>query len=317
MLFTEGAILVIIEDTQTRELLAALLTGEGYQVQATHSQAEAMEILEKQLFNLVVCDFSAPTVSGIEIAKTIRSRYNLRHLSVIMIIDSKDPISKIKGIYAGADDYVEKPFEPAEFLARVKASFVRMTRDLDANPLTKLPGNISVLKELETRIKSHTLFAVGYADLNKFKEFNDHYGFEMGDHVISFTAQTIMVALKKYGEPDDFLGHIGGDDYIFITSVDRWENICKEIIAEFEKGKGAFFKGDDIERGYLVAKNRKGEIAQIPLLGISIAVVTNEYRTFSHVAQVSQVAAELKHYAKDMGGSVYIKDRRKSEEDVL
>ena len=317
MIFTEGSILVIIEDAQTRELLSALLTGEGYQVHATHNQAEAMDILEKQVFNLVVCDFSAPSVSGIEISKSIRSKYNLRHLSVIMIIESKDPISKIKGIYAGADDYVEKPFEPAEFLARVKASFVRMTRDLDANPLTKLPGNISVLKELETRIKSHVLFAVGYADLNRFKEFNDHYGFEMGDHVISFTAQTIMAALKKHGEPDDFLGHIGGDDYIFITSVDRWEDICKDIVSEFEKGKGAYLKSEDMERGYLQAKNRKGEMAQIPLLGISIAVVTNEYRTFSHVAQVSQIAAELKHYAKAMGGSVYIKDRRKSEEEAL
>ncbi|MDD5348128.1 MAG: response regulator [Candidatus Omnitrophica bacterium] len=317
MSFTEGSILVIVEDAQTRELLAALLTGEGYSVQACSTQAEAMEVLEKQQFNLVVCDFVSVSVRGIEIAKHIRAKFNLRHLSIIMIIDTKNPINKIKGIYAGADDYVEKPFEPAEFLARVKASFVRMTRDLDANPLTKLPGNISVFKEIELRIKSHVLFAVGYCDLNKFKEFNDNYGFEMGDKVIVYTAQAIMRSLKRFGEVDDFLGHIGGDDFIFITSVDRWEDICKEIVVEFDKNRKEFLSAEDIERGYLVAKNRKGEEGQIPLLGISIAVVTNEYRTFSHVAQLSQIAAELKHYAKSLGGSVYVKDRRKSEDEAL
>ncbi|MCX7926639.1 MAG: response regulator [Candidatus Omnitrophica bacterium] len=314
MIFNEGNILIIIHDDQTRELLTALLTGEGYAVIACGIQKEGLELLEQQMFNLVVCDFDAPNVRGIEIAKYIRSKFNLRHISIILIIESKDPINKIKGIYAGADDYVEKPFEPAEFLARVKASFVRMTRDLDANPLTKLPGNISLTKELELRLKAQVLFAVGYCDLNKFKEFNDRYGFEKGDEIICFTAQTIMNALKKYGEADDFLGHIGGDDFIFITSIDRWEDIAKEIIKEFEKGKENFLSSEDLARGYLIARNRKGELSQIPLLGISIAVITNEFRTFSHVAQLSQIAAELKHYAKSLGGSVYVKDRRRNGE---
>ncbi len=313
MSFTEGSILIIIEDEQTRELLFQLLTGEGYQVYSCSTEIQALDVLENQLFNLVVCDYASPTVRGIEVAKYIRAKFNLRHLSMIMIIDSKDPINKIKSIYAGADDYVEKPFEPAEFLARVKASFVRMTRDLDANPLTKLPGNISVFKELENRIKSHVLFAVGYVDLNKFKEFNDNYGFDMGDKIIYFTAQIIIKALKKFGETDDFLGHIGGDDFIFITSVDRWEHLSRDIVTEFDKGKLEFMNQDDIARGYLVAKNRKGEVSQIPLLGISVAVLTNEYRTFSHVAQLSQIAAELKHYVKGLGGSAYAKERRTDE----
>jgi PleD family two-component response regulator len=314
MSFTEGSILVIIEDEQTRELLSQLLTGEGYQVYSCSTEIDALFVLEKQLFNLVVCDFASPTIRGIEVAKFIRAKFNLRHLSMILIIDSKDPINKIKGIYAGADDYVEKPFEPAEFLARVKASFVRMTRDLDANPLTKLPGNISVFKELELRIKSHVLFAVGYVDLNKFKEFNDNYGFDVGDKIIYFTAQTIIRVLKKFGETDDFLGHIGGDDFIFITSVDRWEEISREIVNEFEKGKIEFMSQEDIARGYLIAKNRKGEVTQIPLLGISVAVLTNEFRTFSHVAQLSQIAADLKHYVKGLGHSAYAKDRRREDE---
>ncbi len=310
MIFTEGNILVIIEEKQGRDLLTQLLIGEGYQVYSCNTEVEAREILEKRTFNLVVCDYDSPSIKGKEIAKHIRVKFNLRHLSIIMIIGSNVPIDKIKSIYAGADDYVEKPFEPAEFLARVKASFVRMSRDLDANPLTKLPGNTAIFKELETRIKSHVLFSAGYVDLNKFKEFNDSYGFEIGDKVIYFCAQIIMKALKKFGEPVDFLGHIGGDDFIFMTSIDCWENISREIITEFEKGKNEFFNPEDISRGYLITQNRKGEVEQIPLLSISVAVVTNEYRIFSHVAQLSQLAAEVKHYVKSLAGSAYAKDRR-------
>jgi len=306
----EDSILLVVSETESQEFLSALLMGEGYQVTICKNQTEGFAVLDMEQFNLVIVDFSAPGVNGIEVCKHIRSSFNLRHVSVILLMEGKDPMAKIKGIYAGADDYVEKPFDPAEFLARVKASFVRMTRDLDANPLTKLPGNISLMRELENRIKSNQLFAVCYLDLNKFKEFNDGYGFEAGDKIISFTAHTIIKALKAQGSETDFLGHIGGDDFIFISTIDNWEDICKMIVDDFEKGKLEYYSEEDRGRGYIVAKNRQGQVTQVPLLGVTIAVITNEIRTFTHVAQLSSIAAELKHFAKSLGGSVYVKDRR-------
>lgn len=309
---SEGDILLIVNEPQTRELLCALLIGEGYQVQNCNNQAEGFEILKKQSFNLVIADFFSPAVNGIEICKHIRSNFSLRHLSIILIMDNKEPMDKIKGIYAGADDYVEKPFEAGEFLARVKASLVRITRDLDANPLTKLPGNISVLKELETRIKSNVLFAVGYLDINRFKEFNDRYGFELGDQVICQTAQIIIKNLEKFGTATDFLGHIGGDDFIFVSSPDRAEEISKGIVDDFDKSIPSFYNEEDRTRGYIITKTRTGEISEIPILSVSIAIITNENRKISHVGEISQIAAELKKFAKTIGGSVYVKDRRKS-----
>ncbi len=308
---SEGDILLIVNEPQTRELLCALLIGEGYQVQNCNNQAEGFEILKKQSFNLVITDFFSPAVNGIEICKHIRSNFSLRHLSIVLIMDNKEPMDKIKGIYAGADDYVEKPFEAGEFLARVKASLVRITRDLDANPLTKLPGNISVLKELETRIKSNVLFAVGYLDLNRFKEFNDRYGFELGDQVICQTAQIIIKNLEKFGTATDFLGHIGGDDFIFVTSPECAEEISRGIVDDFDKSILSFYNEEDRLRGYIITKSRTGEILEVPLLSVSIAIVTNEIRKISHVGEISQIAAELKNFAKSIGGSVYVKDRRK------
>ncbi|MFA6217901.1 MAG: response regulator [Candidatus Omnitrophota bacterium] len=306
----ENTILIVSADPQNINFLSELLSGEGYTVKGCSTQEEAKEILLKDQVNLIIADFEAPRINGIEICKFIRSNYRIRHISVIMLMNSKDPLNKIKGIYAGADDYIETPFEPGELLVRIKASLVRLTRDLDANPLTKLPGNVSVMKELEERVKANAPLAVGYVDLNKFKEFNDRYGFERGDTIISHTALIIMNALEKHGAQGDFLGHIGGDDFIFISTPACVDMICKHILTNFDKTVISYYEQEDLDHGYIIARNRKGEITKIPLLSISIGVTTNEHLKFTHIAAIIQNATELKHFAKTYGGSIYLKDRR-------
>ena len=307
----DGKILILVEDTPTNELLSDLLKGEGYIIIAVRSQAEAMEILAGENFSLIILDFESPRIKGIEFCKAIRKNFRLRHINLILVMGTKDPLNKIKGIYAGADDYIDKPIDAAEFLARVKSSLVRMTRDLDANPLTKLPGNVSLLKELEERIKAHIPIAAGYLDLCKFKEFNDRYGFEKGDQVIAHTATIISNSLEKLGNATDFLGHIGGDDFIFITTPDCLEEVCKKIIDEFDKSIVSFYDEQDRSKGYIVTKDRMGQLRKIPIMTVSIGVATNEYRKFSHIGEIVQVFTELKAYAKTLGKSIFVKDRRK------
>lgn len=313
---SQDNILVVVNEPQSQELLTSLLMGEGYNLKTCASQSGAFEILTKEDFSLIIADFSAPSINGIEICKHIRSNLSMRHTSVLLLMDSKDTMDKIKGIYAGADDYIERPFESGEFLARVKASLVRMARDLDANPLTKLPGNVSILKELEARIKSKVPLAVGYLDLNKFKEFNDYYGFAHGDKAIYFTAATIINALQKLGNTSDFLGHIGGDDFILLTTPDRVEAICNCILEGFDRDIGSFYNEEDRKRGYIITKNRAGQVCNVPLLSLAIGVVTNEHNPLSHVGQVIQVGTELKNYAKTFEKGIFIKDRRKQEDNI-
>lgn len=308
----EGNILIVISDTQTQDFLAALLTGEGYKVRICLSQVEAFEILAKETFSLAIVDFVSTYINGIEFCKKIRGDFILLHMCIILAMNTKDPMDKIKGIYAGADDYIETPFEPAELLVRIKSSLVRMARYLDANPLTKLPGNVSILKEIENRIKTGALFAVGYLDLNKFKEFNDCYGFEIGDKVICHTALTIINALEKLGGTSNFLGHIGGDDFIFIAGPDCIEEICRQIVENFDKSIGSFYNEEDRGRGYIIIKNRTGQLSKIPILSLAIGIITNEHRPLSHVGEIVQIGTELKNYAKTFGKSIYIKDRRRT-----
>lgn len=304
-------ILIVIHDDEIREFAAALLIGETYNVKVCLTQADALNILKKEQFNLIICDFQAPYINGIEICKLIRGNFRFRHISAILVMDQKNPMDKIKGIYSGADDYIETPIDAGELLVRVKASLVRLDRDLEANALTKLPGNVSLLKELESRIKTNAPLAIGYLDLNKFKEFNDCYGFEKGDQVINHTASIIMNTLEKMGNPEDFLGHIGGDDFVFISAPELIEEISREIVEEFDKTIGSLYNEEDREKGYIITKNRRGDLCRIPLLSVSIGIATNEHAKFSHIGEVIQIATELKAYAKTLGGSVFVKDRRK------
>lgn len=308
---SEGDILILVEDSPTQEFLSGLFSGEGYDVVVARGQPEALEALSQKPFNLVILDFESQHIKGTEFCKTIRRNFRLRHISLILLMDTKDPLDKIKGIYAGADDYVNRPIEAAELLARVKSSLVRIARDLDANPLSKLPGNVSLLKELEERTKSERPIAVGYVDLSKFKEFNDRYGFEKGDEVIGYLALIISKALESLGNSTDFLGHIGGDDFLLITTPDCIEEVCKRIVENFDKNIASFYGQEDRARGYIITKNRKGNLSKISVMSLSIGVATNEYQKFSHIGEIIQVATDLKNYAKTMGKSIYVKNRRR------
>jgi diguanylate cyclase (GGDEF)-like protein len=189
----------------------------------------------------------------------------------------------------------------------------RTERDLEANPLTRLPGNVSILSEMTRRLENKALFAVCYLDLDKFKAYNDKYGFEHGDEVIRETARILIRALQKFGNPDDFIGHIGGDDFVVITTPKAIDNLCQKIINDFEKTAPSFYNETDRKNGYIVALDRKGKEQEIPLLSMSIGVVTNETRKIEHVAQIGEIGAELKAAAKRLERSNYIKDKRQDK----
>jgi diguanylate cyclase (GGDEF)-like protein len=188
----------------------------------------------------------------------------------------------------------------------------RTKRDLEANPLTRLPGNVAILNELSSRIEEKKSFAVCYVDLDKFKAYNDKYGFEHGDTVIRETARILLGAAKEYGNLQDFVGHIGGDDFVVVTTPDLSDKICEKIIRDFDKISPSFYNEEDRKSGFIVGSDRKGEVQKIPLLSVSIGVVSNETRDITHVAQIGEIGAELKKAAKSVEKSNYVKDKRQS-----
>jgi len=305
---------VVDDDPDIRDILKLTLSEENYEVLEAGDGEEALKIITAKAPHLVLLDYKIPKVDGREVCRRIKKDLLLRHLPIIMVTAKGDIEDKVGGIDAGADDYVVKPFEPKELLARIRMILRRTERDLEANPLTRLPGNVSILNELVRRLESKFLFAVCYLDLDKFKSYNDKYGFEHGDEVIRESARILIRATQQFGNPDDFIGHIGGDDFVIVTTPKIVDSICKEIINDFEKTAPSFYNETDRKNGYIIAFDRKGKEQKIPLLSISIGVVTNEFRKIEHVAQIGEIGAELKGYAKHLERSSYIKDKRTETE---
>jgi len=306
-------ILIVDDDPDIRDVLKLTLSEEEYEIIEAEDGEKAMNLIKTQAPSLVLLDYKIPKIDGREVCRRIKKDILLRHLPIIMVTGKGDINDKVGGIDAGADDYVVKPFEPKELLARIRMILRRTERDLEANPLTMLPGNVSIMNELSRRLQNKALFAVCYIDLDKFKAYNDKYGFEHGDEVIRETARILLRAAQEHGTADDFVGHIGGDDFVVVTTPEASDNLCKKIIGDFEKVVPYFYTETDRKKGYIIGHDRKGNDQKIPLLSVSIGVVTNEFRKINHVAQIGEIGAELKSAAKDMERSNFVRDKRQEE----
>jgi diguanylate cyclase (GGDEF)-like protein len=233
----------------------------------------------------------------------------LRHIPVMMLTAQVGVSNKVNGLEHGADDYLTKPFDLQELIARIRTLLRRTRQGLEANPLTRLPGNITIENEILSRVEAQQPFAVLYLDLNSFKAYNDTYGFLKGDEVIR---QTAKIILKEADKDRGFVGHIGGDDFIVLTDPGTCEALCSRIIARFDELSPTFYSDADRRRGYVQAEDRRGLQTQFPLLSIAIGVVSNQYKVLSSLGEVSSIGTEMKHFAKEKKekGSAYAVDRR-------
>lgn len=304
---------MVDDEPDIRDVLRLTLEAEGYEVHEAADGEEAVRMVRQVNPHLILLDYKLPRMEGPQVCRVLKRDLLLRNLPIIMLTSRGEILDKLEGINAGADDYLVKPFDPPELLARVRMILRRTARALDANPLTRLPGNVSILEELQARLKDGRPLAVCYMDLDKFKALNDTYGFERGDEIIRETAKILLHAMREHGAITDFLGHIGGDDFVLITHPAAVDRICRKITEEVAKRAPLFYDEESRKRGYIEAKDRDGTAKRFPLLTISIAVVTNEQKPLTHVAEIAQIGAELKEWAKHQGGNRWVRDRRGDE----
>lgn len=307
---SEEKILVIEDEEDIANLVKTTLEGEGFEVMVGYSGEEGLEKIHQLPPDLVVLDLGLPGMSGYQVCQKIREDVSLAHIPIIMLTAKGSTSDKVIGLSYAPDDYITKPFQEEELVARVKTHLTRTASDLSANPLTKLPGNIPLTEALEKCLSKGHLFAVLYLDLSNFKAFNDKYSYLRGDKVLRITAQIILKAVKQKGNPDDFIGHIGGDDFIVVTSPDKVDALCRGIIKDFDQEIPNLYDEEDRKRKYIITKDRLNKTTQFPLMTIAVGVVTNKSRKFTSPAEISDVGAELKKYAKLKKGGSYVVDKR-------
>jgi GGDEF domain-containing protein len=193
---------------------------------------------------------------------------------------------------------------------KAQLAVLRAERVVEVNPLTRLPGNIAINREIQNRIDTKKPFAMSYADLDYFKPFNDKYGFSRGDEVLRITGRLILNIVKGSSSQESFVGHIGGDDFVFITDITVVENACRDIIDAFDHIIPTFYDADDRQNGFIQSPDREGHIRMFPFLSITMGVVFIDGLYFNHYGEVTEIASEMKKWGKKTVGSCYKINRR-------
>jgi GGDEF domain-containing protein len=228
---------------------------------------------------------------------------------LVVLVPAGEPDLAAELLSAGADEVLHEGLPPREKILRLAQVLKRADRDVSVHPTTRLPGTNHIARDMAYRLAAGEQFAVCYADLDHFKEFNDRYGYAFGDGVIRLLSRILRDMVRGLA-PGGFVGHIGGDDFIFNLPLEYLEVTCDEIIQLFDELIPYQYTEEDRRAGYFLGKDRRGHIHRIPLMTLSIGVVTNQFQTFEHTGQISELAAEMKSFAKSLPGSVYVVDRR-------
>jgi diguanylate cyclase (GGDEF)-like protein len=302
-------LLLVDDDSDALALARVNLT--GYDIETAEDGEAALEAALARRPDLILLDVMMPRVDGIEVCRRLRSNPRTATVPVIMVTARSQALDKLVGLTAGADDYIIKPYDPVELVARVRTALRRVRQMRDLNPLTGFPGNLAIYEEIERRLAEDTPFALMHVDLDNFKAFNDHYGFVRGDRAIKLLASTLTQVLATRTGEQAFIGHIGGDDFVVLCEAGAPEEIAGGILSQFDGSIRTLYDTDDLERGYVEVADRRGSPAQYPVMTVSIGIALHGPRKLASVAEAGEIAGEMKHVAKQSPESSFAIDRRR------
>jgi diguanylate cyclase (GGDEF)-like protein len=301
-------ILVVDDDPDIAGFVEMSLIVEGFDVQVAHDGAVALQLVKRYQPDLVVLDVMMPDIDGVEVTRRLRADPTTTALPIIMLTAKGQAPDKVLGLQAGADDYVVKPFETMELVARVHNTLRRNREFREVSPLSGLPGNHRILREVGERPKAGKPFAVCYCDIDGFKAVNDVYGFARGDEFIVTLARKLLDAVQT--RQSAFVGHIGGDDFVVICDPGDVQPLTEQAVGEFERAADALYDPEDRERGYLTVKNRRDEVRDDGLVSVSVGVAISTRRRYTDPRQIIADATEMKGVAKAHPGSYVAVQRR-------
>jgi GGDEF domain-containing protein len=308
----EGKQSVVVFSPSNRALpdpLGGWVAGLGLPVVPARSADELMSIALRGRPRVVAFDAREDAVAAVDACRRLKKDSYTGIVPCVILVG--DGAEEFRLAFDGGADEVVRPSNPVlETRTRLEALLRRSDRDVTVHPSTRLPGAVEIEANVQRRLTDGAVFAMCYADLDHFKEFNDRYSYADGDRIIQILAKILHDVVKGMCGEAGFVGHIGGDDFIFVIPVPQLNDVCGEIIEVFDLLVPFQYSEPDRRAGYYFGKDRRGQLHRVPLMTLSIGVVTNERRHFTHAAQVSELATEMKSYAKTLPGSVFTVDRR-------
>jgi len=308
-------VLVADDDAATRALIDMALQEAGYDcVLAADGQA-ALQMARAARPDLVVLDIGMPLMSGDDVHRELRRDPRTRYIPVVFVTAKRTTGEMAARLRNGADDYIAKPFDVDELVARIASALRRAAELRSLNPLSGLPGNVSIAHEIDTLLAEGAEAACLYVDVDHFKDFNDRHGFSRGDRLIAHLAELLSQTVDEIGD-DTFIGHVGGDDFVVLAPATLAEQLAKEIIRRFDASIPSLYDAEDRARGWVEAPDRRGRMRRVPFVTVSIGIVPLIAQRFAGATEVARAAAEMKEVAKRRSGSGYAIDRRREGASV-
>lgn len=289
-------ILYAEDDDAMRVMVTDILSSANHEVQTVPDGNAALEALRKGLPDLIVLDYRMGEPNGFEVCRQIKTNPRYDFLPVLMLTAENDIEDRIEGFGAGANDYLPKPFDARELIARVTAMVKLSEQGRELNPTTGLPGNRSIEKEFDRRRSEAVPFTMAYLDLDYFKPFNDKFGFPIANSLIEGIGRLLR---SMVNETEHFAGHIGGDDFVLISdrsnALDLVTRVQQGFIAELHE----VVPPEVVERGSYRGVLRNGEEADVPLTRLGAALLHLEPPDIPSLEELSEIAADAKHEAKE------------------
>jgi len=307
---TGDLILVVDDDVDIATFVRINLEQQGYQVVTAHNGIEALSLIEERKPALAIIDWMMPGLDGLQVTRRVRSNPLTAPIPIILLTARGQAAHKVMGLDVGADDYVVKPFDTLELVARVRSTLRRNQDYRDVSPLTGLPGNNRILREITERMRSGSDYAVCHIDIDRFKSVNDAYDIARGDLFIISLSKSLHRAVTQVGPPPAFFGHVGGDDFVVVSNPDQVRLITELTVLDFQDASDALYDEQDRIRGYVEVTMRNGTVQQANLVTLSIGVALSTVRHYRDAHDAIAVASEMKSVAKKHPGSYVALDRR-------
>ncbi len=304
-------ILIAEDEFSLRLVLRTILEREGFTVLEAQNGAEALRIATSEIPDVALLDVMMPEMDGFEVCRQIRGSFATRHIPVVMLTARTEVNDKLRGLEGGANDYVTKPWDNRELVLRIRNVLEWSAQQRAASPLTGLPGNHSINDEIRRRLASGHPFALLQIDIDHFKAFNDYYGYARGDQAIQMVARILTESAHVYSDAQNFVGHIGGDDFVVLSSPEQAETLAEAIIDWFNTASRELYDAEDRDRGYVEVLNRRHVVERFPLMSLTIAMVSTDRVPVSHLAELIDIVQELKAHGKGIPGSVLVGERRR------
>jgi diguanylate cyclase (GGDEF)-like protein len=309
-------ILVVDDDADIARFVQVNLEAEGFEVMVACDGGEALGLVQERRPDLAVVDLMMPGIDGLELTRRLRANPTTTAMPIIMLTAKGLTVDKVMGLTVGADDFMVKPFDTMELVARIRSTLRRTKEVRESSPLTGLPGNTRILQEIEARGARGEDLAVGHVDIDRFKTVNDVYGFGRGDEFIAALATAIeSAAAAEHEGPPPFVGHVGGDDFVIICTPDQIRTLSQRAVGAFEQAADALYDPVDAARGYVEKADRRGEIQRADLVTISIGFALSTNRSYTSAREIVAAASEMKTVAKSQPGSYVAIDRRTVKPD--